>query len=160
MVKTICFSLLLIFSLTGNILAQEKPAFIAEIERVFQEKEPGWKVERRNVHSESSFFTQETVFKSGRFQAAVSITIWSREKDARDVFEATATAFDNTNGAHKTKNSLPNLGDENYMWVNRQSNAWPYIQFRKGRVNVTVFAPSIAIAKRFAQHVVKQIPAT
>lgn len=112
-VKSICFSLLLIFCSTGSIPAQEKPRFIAEIERVFQEKEPQWKVESRNVQSGLNSFHQETVFRSGRFQAAVAISLWSREKDARDVFEGTVIAFDNT--VRRTKKSLPNLGDENYM---------------------------------------------
>lgn len=159
MIKSIFFSLLLVCSMAGIILAQQnKPAFITEIERTFREKESEWKIERNNVQSEMGFFKQETVFRSGKVQAAVSITVWQREENAKDVFEATSKAFDNTRGAGAIKKSLPNLGDENYIWTNRRSNAWPTIQFRKGKVYVTVFAPSVIIAKRFAQHVVEQIP--
>lgn len=87
MLKPICFSLLLICFSTGNATAQEKPEFIAQIERIFREKEPGWKVEDKHVQNETGFFKQEMVFRSGKAQAVVSITLWRREKDAHDVFE-------------------------------------------------------------------------
>ncbi len=155
--KYISILLLLICYSTGNILAQDKPTFIVEIERVFQEKEPRWKIERKNVQNESSFFKEEIVFRSGKVQAAVSIGSWQREKDAHDVFEGEAIAFNNTMGARRIKKRLPNLGDENYIWTNRGSEAWPMIKFRKGKVYVTVFAPNVAVAKRFAQYIAKQI---
>ncbi len=157
-IKSICFSLLLIFTQAGSV--QDKPAFIAEIEQVFQEKAPGWKVESKIDQNGSAFFKQETVYKSGKAQAVVSITVWQREKDASDVFEASAIAFDNIAGVHKVKKSLPDLGDENYIWVNRGNNAWPTIHFRKGSVYVTLFAPSIAVAKRFARYVAERIPSS
>jgi hypothetical protein len=58
------------------------------------------------------------------------------------------------------KRSLPKVGDENYMWTNPHSTVWPTIKFRKGRILVTVFAPTVAIAKRFAYHVLKEIDAS
>ncbi len=156
--KYISILLLLIIYSTGNVMAHDKPSFIVEIERVFQEKESRWKIERKNVQNESSFFKEDIVFRLGKVQAAVSIGSWQKEKDAHDVFEGEAIAFNNTAGARMIKKRLPNLGDENYIWVNRGSEAWPMIKFRKGRVHVTVFAPNVAIAKRFAQYIAEQIP--
>jgi hypothetical protein len=86
--------------------------------------------------------------------------VWKREKDAAEVFAAQSLAFDNTGGRRMVKNSLPKLGDENYIWTHRGSTAWPMIKFRKGKVFVTVFAPSVPVAKRFAQHVLGQMPAS
>jgi hypothetical protein len=58
------------------------------------------------------------------------------------------------------KASVPKLGDESYLWTNPGSTAWPLLTFRKGRVNVTIFAPSVEVAKRFAHHVLEQMPAS
>jgi len=55
------------------------------------------------------------------------------------------------------KTTLAGLGDENYMWTNRSNDSWPTIYFRKGSVVVMVFAPSVAVAKRFAQYALEQI---
>ncbi len=139
--------------------AQEKPKLIVDVERIFQEKEPQWKVENVNVHVNNyDPFTQEMTFRSGRFQAAISVSIWRREIDAHDVFAGTSIAFSQSGGAKKIKRRLPNLGDENYIWTNPRSTAWPTIYFRQGNVKVSVFAPSVAVAKRFARHIAGQIP--
>ena len=50
------------------------------------------------------------------------------------------------------------MGDENYIWLNRGSNAWPTIRFRRGRVEVSVYAPSVVAAKRFAGYVLEKLP--
>jgi hypothetical protein len=144
--QIICFS--------DNIPAQEKPELFSKIERVFQVKEPSWKVERIYPSHTSDPITQDIVFRSRKGQASVDVSIWKREKDARDVFTAESLAFDNLAGKGTVKGSLlPQLGDENHVWTTRGSTAWPTIKFRKGNIIVTVFAPSLMIAKRFARHV-------
>jgi hypothetical protein len=60
-------------------------------------------------------------------------------------------------GKRMVKASVPKLGDESYLWTNPGSTAWPLLTFRKGRVNVTVFAPSVKVARRFARHVLDQM---
>jgi len=153
-------SLMLIICFSNTIHAQEKPEMITKIERIFREKEPAWKVERVYVKNASDPFHQSIVFRSGGNQAAVDVSIWSREKDAQDVFAGESIAFGNTMGKRMVKSRLVNLGDESHMWTNRGSTAWPTIKFRKGNVNVTVFAPSVAIAKRFAKYVFEQMAAS
>lgn len=154
--KTFAFSLLII-CLSNSVLAQEKPELFSKIERVFQDKEPAWKVERIYPGNTSDPTTQSIVFRSGKNQAAVDVSIWNRENDAREVFAAHSVAFSDTRGKQAMKSRLPKLGDENYIWTNRGSTAWPIIKFRKGNIIVDVFAPSVVIAKRFAQHVLEQI---
>jgi hypothetical protein len=149
--------LLLILCSSITCFGQEKPKLLLDIERVFREKEARWKVERINYQKEFDPNKEDIVFRSGKVQAAVSIKIWEKIKDAQDVFEATSIAFSNTH-AKMIKSRLPGLGDEGYIWKSRGSDAWPTIYFRKGNVNVTVFAPSVAVAKRFAQHIAEQIP--
>lgn len=151
--------LLLIVCLPPRIVAQEKPELFFNIERAFREKEPAWKVERISPSNTSDPLTQSIVYRSGKNQASVDVSIWKREKDARDVFTAHSIAFDNTMGKRMIKSRLPKLGDESHIWTHRGSTAWPTIKFRKGNIIVNVFAPSVAVAKRFAQHVVEQMAA-
>ena len=151
---------LLIFCLSNSIYAQEKPELFSKIERVFQEQEPAWKVERIYPSNTSDPITQSIVFRSRKGQASIEVSIWRREKDAQDVFAAESLAFNNTMGKRKVMSELPKLGDENHIWTDRGSAAWPTIKFRKGNINVTVFAPSVEIAKRFAQHIFEQMAAS
>ena len=145
--------------------AQRKPAaaepakLFANIEQVFCEKEPGWKIESLRVDPESDTQKQSIVLRSDEGQAAVEVWVWKKEQDARDVFAAHAKAFDNTRGGRMVKDKLQGLGDENYICTNRGSEAWPTIQFRQGRANVTVFAPSVTVANRFARRVLEQLNA-
>jgi hypothetical protein len=150
----------LIFCFPISIYAQEKPELFSKVEQVFQKKEPSWKVERIYPSNTSDPITQSIVFRSRIGQASVGISIWRREKDAQDVFTAESLAFDNIRGKRVVKRSLPELGDENHIWTKPGSTAWPTIKFRKGNIIVDVFAPSVAIAKRFAQYVFEQVDAS
>jgi hypothetical protein len=139
-----------------SVGAQEKPPLFEEVERAFREKEPRWKIERLDVKGEIDPLVQNIVFRAGRQQALVRIVIWKNVKDARDTFLATLIAKGNMNRRTK-RHRLPGFGDESYIWTHSGSDAWPTIDFRRGGVNVTVFAPSTAIAKRFARHILGQI---
>jgi hypothetical protein len=151
---------LLVICFSNSLLAQEKPELFSKIERVFAEKEPAWKVERVNRGKTSDPVRQSIVFRSKEGQASVDVSIWKNEKDAREVFAAEALAYDNRAGKRMVKETVAKLGDENHIWTHRGSTAWPMLTLRKGKVNVTIFAPSVAAAKRFAQHVLEQMPAS
>jgi hypothetical protein len=153
------FLFLLIACPSSGVLAQEKPGLFSRIERVFQEKEPAWKVERTYPGRTSDPLRQSITFRSEEGQASVDVTVWRREKDAQDVFAAESNAFDSAAGKRMSKEELAGLGDENHVWTNRGGAPWTTIRFRKGNVYVTVFAPSPAVAKRFARRVLGQIAA-
>jgi hypothetical protein len=140
--------------------AQEKPELFSRTEQTFKEKEPAWKIERLYPGSTSDPLTESIAFRAGRQQAAIDISVWRRLKDAEEIFVGAAIAFDSIRGKHVVKRSIPNLGDENYMWTNPGSDAWPMIHFRQGNVYVTVYSPSVLIAKRFAHYVLEQINKT
>jgi hypothetical protein len=144
---------------TGTI-AQEKPELFSRIERVFHEKESAWKVERIYPANTSDPIKQSIVLRSRKGQASVDISIWRRAQDAQDVFGGQSVAFDNTAGKKKVKRILSLVGDENYIWTNRGSSAWPMMMFRKGNIVVSIFAPTVAIAKQFAQYVLKEMAAS
>jgi hypothetical protein len=145
---------------TGSSLAQGGPGLFAKIDKVFKEKEPAWEVERVNKGDAADPVRRSVTFRSEAGRANVDVSIWAKEKDAREVFAADALAIGNTRGKRMVKAAVPKLGDESNLWTNPGSTAWPLLTFRKGRVNVTVFAPSVDVAKRFAQHVLEQLPAS
>lgn len=153
-----------ILTLTIGLIAQdialkEKPELFSRVERVIQQNEPAWRVEKVYSNFTSDPITQDIVYRSKRGQASVDISIWRREQDAKDVFGGHSIAFDNIVGKKKVKRSLPGIGDENFIWTNPNSSAWPVIRVRKGRIVVSVFAPTVTIAKKFMHHVLGQIDA-
>lgn len=95
-----------------------------------------------------------------RQQALIEVSIWKREQDARQIFDGDVIVMDRTVSKHASRVRLPHLGDDNYMWTNPHSDAWPTIDFRKGTVLVTVFAPSVVTAKRFAQRIMEEMSRT
>jgi hypothetical protein len=151
--------ILSILCLAGAALAQDKPQLVTRVEQVFREKEPTWKIEDIYVSDTLDPFAQRFALRSGKNLMLVEISIWKREKDAQDVFAAESIAFDNIRGKGIVKSRLADLGDENYIWANRGSPALPWIIFRKGKIEVAVYAPSVTVAKRFARHVLEQMAA-
>jgi hypothetical protein len=144
----------------SSTIAQEKPELFSRIERAFHQKEPAWKVARILSGQQSDPIKQSIVFRSQKRQASVDINIWKRTQDAQDVFGGQSLAFHNSFGKKKVKRSLPLVGDENHVWTNPGSSARPMMMFRKGNIIVSIFAPTLTIAKRFAQYVLNEIAAS
>jgi len=152
---TLC--ILLVISSGWAQYALPKPELFVKVERVFREKEPAWKLERITPSQTTDPLLETIVYRSRQGQASISISIWRREQDARESFAGMSTAYDNIRGKTALKRTLPALGDENYIWTHGRSSKWPTIRFRKGNVEVQVFAPNVTIAKAFARYVVEQI---
>jgi hypothetical protein len=152
--------LFLILAVTGqHVWPNGKPELFSKVERVFREVEPAWKLERVTPGHTADPLSQDFVYRSKSGQAAIGISIWRRDEDARDVFAGQSIAFDDIANGKPVKRRIAGLGDENYIWTTRKDSAWPTIRFRKGRIVAMVFAPDVATAKRFAGHVLKQITA-
>jgi hypothetical protein len=162
---------LAIFFLPSGIGAQQQPELFSNVDRVFREKEPAWKVEELLPSDTSDPVKHRIIFSSRRGRASVDVGIWRRAEDARDVFTATSFAIDNSAAFvskslgkgiddKKIKSSLPKLGDENHIWTFKDYPRRVIIQFRRGTVLVRVEAPSEGVAKRFAQHVFEQLAAS
>ena len=139
---------------------QNTDNLFSRVDEVFEQQEPAWKIERQYPSNTSDPVSHNVVYRSKMGQASIEISVWKKEQDARDVFVGQVIAFDNTAGKNKLKRSLPNVGDENFIWTNPSSTGWPTIMIRKARILVHVFAPNVSIAKRFAGHVLKQIDAS
>ena len=150
-----CFFLLACHA-PAECVAQERPKLFDAVEREFRENEPRWKIERLDVKREA-IPKLSVVFRSRAGQAAVEVEVWDSVANARDVFTGRAAAEANTAGTRVKKN-LPGFGDEGHAWVNPRSTAWPSVSIRKGPVYISVFAPDLATARRFARRVLELIP--
>ena len=158
--RTVVLSLVLLVCLSGECLAQGKPQLFSRIELTLKEKEAVWRIKQVLGGGTFDPLSESIVLRAGKKDAAIEISIWNRLQDAQGAFAGEVIAFDNTRGKRAIKTSLPNLGDENYMWTNPRSDAWPMIYIRKGNIDYTVFAPSAPLAKRFAQRVIEEIDKT
>lgn len=149
----LCISLLPALCLTLDTYAQDKPALVAQIEKVLTEKEPKWRIDRKNVQ-----LNPPVIHLKSR-QGDILVYVWVTEsaKTAGEIFEGNTIAFGNTMGARGRRVKLPNFGDENYMFTGFVVSGTTSIHFRQGNVYIHVIAPSQVIAKRFAQHAMDQI---
>ncbi len=105
----LCISLLSALCLASDIYAQDKPALVTQLERVFAEKEPKWRIDRENVQLNPPVIH----LKSRQGDALVYVWIMESAKTAKEVFEGNTIAFGNTMGAIGKKIKLQNFGDEN-----------------------------------------------
>lgn len=156
MKKFASYFLLFVFCFSSDGRAQEAPKLFDAVEREFKQKESRWKIERLDVKGEA-IQKLDIVFRSGVGQAAVEVEVWDSVKNARDVFAGRAVASASAS-KRRIKRALPGFGDEGHIWLHPHSTAWPSINFRKGSVNVSVFAPNVATAKSFARRVLELIP--
>jgi len=153
--QTIRAATLLLVALGSRaVFAQQKLELFSKVEAAFKQREPAWKVEKIN---QNVAYHESITFRNGNRQASVDLANWDSPEHAHETFGGLVIAFDNVQGKHGVKTTLANFGDENYMWTNLGKYTWPTIYMRKGSVVVMVFAPSVAVAKRFAQHVLEQI---
>jgi len=143
------------FALGGQaVFAQQKLELFSKVEAAFKQREPGWKVEKIN---QLAPYHESITFRKGNRQASVEVLKWDSPTHAHETFDGLVIAFDNVHEKHAVKTMLANFGDENYMWTSLGNYNWPTIYMREGSVVVMLFAPSIPVAKRFAQHVLEQI---
>jgi len=154
--KRIAFIAFVFVWATSSAAAQNADVF-SKIERAFRTNEPAWKLEKALHGPTDKPATESLTLRQGTREAVIDVWIWMTPKEAHEMFSGQVIAMDNTRGSRNMKRDLANLGDENYLWANPHSEAWPTIHFRKGPVFVSVFAPTIPLAERFAHYILDQI---
>lgn len=144
---------LLVLSVCCPAGSAQKSELLSRVQEVFKQREPIWKIEQVIDNQ----LQQSITLRNGKRQAAVQVMTSNSPGQAHETFDGLVVAFDNTRGKGVAKSRLENLGDENYLWANRQTGAWSTIRFRQDTVIVSVFAPSVVIAKRFAREILEQL---
>jgi|GEM_PF-3380210 len=159
MMKQAILCCLLILA-SGNLLptanAQDKPAWLREVELVLQ-KEPRWKIKEIKFVPivMPTVFNEAIVLNSGPLRTDISISATPSEEWARDGFEQERIAYSDILGKTARAARVPGLGADNYMLVGKKRTS---LFFRQGNVMVKIFAPSVETAKRFARYVADRIP--
>lgn len=133
--------------------AQEKPELVTRLERVFAQKEPRWKLDRKHVQTSPPVLH----LKSAQGDALIHVFIADSEGSAKDLFVGNTVAFGNTMGARGRRSKLPEFADENLMFTGFVVGGVTSIHFRRGTIYIQITAPSQTTAKRFARHVMEQI---
>ena len=89
-------NILLLISSAFGPYTPSKPELFVKVERMFQEREPAWKLERITPGPSSDPIIESIVYRSRKGQAAISVSIWRREQDAIESFAGLAIALDNS----------------------------------------------------------------
>jgi hypothetical protein len=133
-------------------LAQEVPPLAKKLEKVFEEKEPKWKIERPYVQMSPPVMH----LKSPQGDVLIYFWLMDSERTAQEVFDGHVIGFGNILGKRKKETRLTNFGDDNRL-LSDTSGRFADLSFRKGKICIGVSAPSVAIAKKFAQYVMEQV---
>jgi hypothetical protein len=151
-----CLLILASSNLLPAASAQDKPAWLREVELVLQ-KEPRWKMKEVKFVPINMpiVFNEVIVLNSGPLRTAISINATPSEEWVKDGFEQERIAFSDILGKTTRAARVEGLGDDNYMFVGKKRTS---LFFRQGKVMVKVFAPSVETAKRFARYVADSIP--
>jgi hypothetical protein len=156
--STMLFSLLMfLLCISSASRAQDSASLFTRLEASIKQKEPSWKLVRKQVRKNSDSVFYE--WRSGNRSVGVLILVHASLEGAIRTYKGLRFDFE----AHGLKMvilqaNVPNLGDENYLWEDDNNKEITGIDFRKGKVFVHVSTRSMEIAKRFALNIADEIP--
>ena len=147
---------LLVLFLHANVLGQGDSTLLARIESSILKEEPRWKLVRKTSTRTEQYFG--FYWKSGKSSVYVLVAFYGSPKEASNGLK-NLPDFLEDGGLRMVvlPSTIPNLGDENFVWEDCCDKRFTGVDFRKGKVVVHVNAPSIEIAQRFASHVAKTL---
>lgn len=132
---------------------QEVPPLAKEVERLLEEKEPTWKVQRPYIQ-----MSPPVMHLKSAAEGDVLIYFWlmDNEIDVKSVFDGQIISLGNTLGERKKESKLPDLGDDNRL-ISDRSGRFAHLIFYKGTTLISIAAPTDTIAKRFAIYVAERV---
>lgn len=150
--------LVVALSAQQKVLSQDNSALLAQIESSIVKTEPNWRLVRKSRTRKGDYVGFD--WKSGKSSVGIFVAFYRSTEEAADHFKNLPGFFED-GGLRMTilPTTIPNLGDENYMWKDCCDKRFTGVDFRKGKVVVHVNAPSIEIAQRFASHVAAALTA-
>jgi hypothetical protein len=155
--SAVLFSLLMfLISFSPTSRAQDSTSLFTRVEASIGKKEQAWKLVRKQVRKNSNSVFYE--WRSGKQSVGVLIFVHASLAGAIRTYNGLRFDFE----AHGLKmvilqTTLPNLGDENYLWEDDNNREVTGIDFRKGKVFVHVSTRSMEIANRFALNIANEI---
>jgi len=138
-------------------VGQDRPAWVSNLDAVIAKQEPSWIVSEKKVNDAPGYFNELLKLKSGSLGLQIHIEI-STSKEAKEAFDAQKRAFTDILQMTGTRSTLDGVGDENFMFTEKDKLKGASVFLLQGNVVVKVFASSADIARRFTKYVVDLIP--
>lgn len=135
-----------------HIFPQEVPELAKKLEKVFEENEPKWRIERPYRQMNPPVMH----LKSAQGDILIYFFIQDSEQSAKDVFDGNLIALGNTLGKNKKETKLTSFGDDNRL-ISDSSGRFADFFFRRGNTYISVLAPTDVIARKFGQYAMKQL---
>ena len=154
----ICLVLMLMLPTSMTVIAQDNSSLFARVERTLKDKESGWKLVNKRISKNNKYVSYG--WRSDKSFVSILISVHASADETTRTYKGLPFDFEVVGLKMKALATVPNLGDENYLWKDSNHKRIFGIDFRKGNVVVHVSAPSIEIAKQFALHIADAIPAT
>jgi hypothetical protein len=143
-ILAVCLSAM---AVTQKPASKGESALTARVERSVKEKEPEWKASR--LLSNGNRVVKR--WKSGNEEVLVSVHEYRTGDEAADEMSRAVKAVS------VPGKPLEKLGDEAYVWAAYTESGRSAVRFRKSNVFVSVSAPSLGLAKKFARHIAGEI---
>lgn len=134
-------------ALTQKPAAKGESELTARVERSMKEKEPEWKASR--LLSNGNRVVKR--WKFGNEEVLVSVHEYRTGDEAADEMSRAVKAVS------VPGKPLEKMGDEAYVWAAYTESGRSAVRFRKSNVFVSVSAPSLGLAKKFARHIAAEI---
>jgi hypothetical protein len=115
------------------------------LEEIIKAKEPKWKLK----DSAQGSFGFDQYWKSGDLKVRLYIYVYDTPEEASKKLQESSRA-----SSVAIPYPLEGFGDEAYYMTHR---FFGWVGARKGRTFVTIHAPSLDVAKRFAEHALDQL---
>ena len=151
--KAPCLVVALLLWAPASVVTQDSPTLFGKIERSVIGKEPEWKLERKFLNGGRVSF----LWRHGAEEVSASVTSLASPEEAAKEFQRSVDAVPLPTTAGPD-GAVPGLGDDSRVWARYTQSGRSAIHFSKGSVHVQVSAPSLGLAKRFAQLIANVIP--
>ncbi len=161
-IKMLCCGLILMLFSAGTAIAQDNSDFFNRIETSVNAKQSEWKLIKKRVYPKIAQGVYE--WRRGKSSIAAYILVYESPEEASTRLKALPLLYLGSGldvrGLDITvlRATIPNLGDENYLWEASDRERVMGVDFRKGRVVVHTNASSIAVAEQFALQIAEAIP--
>ena len=156
--KHLVFSFLVVLAFSISGVAQAKPEWITNVENTIKTKEKRWKLSNILGSGTPDQYSESFRLTARGVTGSVSIQAYTILRNPIETFEGFVIVTDNTLGRRSRKVSLPNFGDEAFIWEPGGGASHTIVQFRKGKTFVNVYMPGKETALRIARHVLEHVP--
>src|SRR5687768_14831949 len=119
---------------TVTLTGQDPLSLIEKLEKITKEREPDWTLDRKLPTDQIVVLR----WSSGENRIFMSIFLTASSDRAKEALDRTVASMNEQTGA-KPK-TIPDLGEENFMWPGDSAGSSARLAFRQGKIQVLLFA--------------------